>query len=489
MNENGSGNAKMKKTSKMIFAGIFMCVMMGGVSESSSLQVYSDRAVYRNLFKNGYIGFTKNLKVKCGITALTLRSRAECKDESVLCAQKREIDRLKKEVDSLKYRLKIIDEIIKNSKVVDVDADKWLSAAAKIGDEKADVRAKLYKLGKELAASVRSFSMKTKSSLPLFVSGQCDGEMEIDIPGEYIVTEIKNEANLLSDNRVRIIEYMSFSNRSGIDIDADEVEIFPRSSKTYFEPMEFEPWIARPAEHSREVVKKTLAYVPEEKMIAVTGRSMPQKPLVAPAFGDIERKATRYYRMNKIVLPASGETINVKISDYESDMKCEKVAYTYKDEKVYDRCGFTPKTAIENDSWTIKRNGHYISDNAAGGYDKGRYVFIAGVDREIEISRNKLIDKDRSSGLFGGDIKKVDGYEITLRNLSKNQKKLTIYDRIPVSVSDRIKVDLVNVFGCKGVKPDKDGRLKIDIRLKPGEEKKIKVIFSLQYEKKLEVYY
>ncbi|OHB71177.1 MAG: hypothetical protein A2W23_10350 [Planctomycetes bacterium RBG_16_43_13] len=107
-----------------------------------------------------------------------------------------------------------------------------------------------------------------------------------------------------------------------------------------------------------------------------------------------------------------------------------------------------------------------------------------GVDEGVRIERKEEKRFDENvGGLFSSSKKRLMlGYRITAHNYKKVPIKITINDRIPVSQSEDIKVELVT----KNPEPTEMGKevpgvLKWRIELKPGEKKEFYFEYNVTY--------
>jgi hypothetical protein len=197
----------------------------------------------------------------------------------------------------------------------------------------------------------------------------------------------------------------------------------------------------------------------------------------------------RDYAIGRVELPSTGEEVRGRTASYEAALRCEEISYPWRDSRVYVACRFTPKQPIEIDRWLLKKGRRIVSDSAYGEYDKGKYLLFVDRDDEVVIRRRRLVEKERSSGIFGGKIRKKDGYMLVLENKSDQQKTVKIVERIPRSTTEKIKVKLLKLEGAIRESLDEDGKLVMQVVLAPREHKEVKVLFELSYDKDLKIRY
>ena len=104
-----------------------------------------------------------------------------------------------------------------------------------------------------------------------------------------------------------------------------------------------------------------------------------------------------------------------------------------------------------------------------------------GRDKKVAITREKIKDfcKIKSVGL---NKKKITGYEIIVKNNKRTEINLNLQDQLPVSQQEQIEVKVIDISGAK--KDDSSGYLDWNVKLKPGETKKIYIKYEVRYPKK-----
>ncbi|MES0363512.1 MAG: DUF4139 domain-containing protein, partial [Desulfobacteria bacterium] len=111
-----------------------------------------------------------------------------------------------------------------------------------------------------------------------------------------------------------------------------------------------------------------------------------------------------------------------------------------------------------------------------------------GADREVKIKRKKIEDKVKETffGKFERDtVVRTMAFRITAENLKDKALTMNILDNVPVSRTDRIKVEDMKIKPepTKRNYQDKEGVLLWSFDLKPKEVKEIDVSFVVSYPK------
>jgi len=106
------------------------------------------------------------------------------------------------------------------------------------------------------------------------------------------------------------------------------------------------------------------------------------------------------------------------------------------------------------------------------------FDLFLGVDEGIRIKREELKDKTGKAGLFRNRQKKVFAYKITVENYKTKPARVVVYDQLPVSANDDIKV----APGETVPTLDKDtGKLTWPIELKPREKRELTFDFTVDW--------
>jgi hypothetical protein len=192
-----------------------------------------------------------------------------------------------------------------------------------------------------------------------------------------------------------------------------------------------------------------------------------------------------------LTLLSTGVPLDVEVFKWKAALSCEVRAYPYETTRAFHVCSFDPKYQIDSNKWKVKSSHEMINDNATGEYRNGKYDLYTKVEEDIQIGRKPIVNKERETGIFGGTVRKKDGFTLTLTNKSDKEKTITLIDRIPTSANEEIKSKLLSINSEKKVnyKMIKDGQIEMKLTLSPHENKTIDVLFEILYDKDLKVNY
>lgn len=103
-----------------------------------------------------------------------------------------------------------------------------------------------------------------------------------------------------------------------------------------------------------------------------------------------------------------------------------------------------------------------------------------GRDKKISVTREKIADKSGTKFL-SSYREQTFTYDITVRNNKKDAVSLTLKDQYPLSTDEKIEIELLKDDGAKVNK--ETGVLTWELKLKPGETKKVRISYKVRYPK------
>ncbi len=460
-------------------------LLSGGFGYASSLAVYQDNTFYNFTPENDFIGFTQGVSAKCEGTTIPLSIMSIYPQNDRLCQLLTSLKNSEQKVQAVQENTKVLKQLISVPQPKTLDANVLIETAKQLGKEQARLLSQERLLREEVQIKQRTFQKQAPTKQAFGTEQTCNKEIELTIPYGYVSFSTEYEANIQEDNEVTVTQYLSITNRSGIDIEADTAMFYYRSANQYVHPIHFHPWIVSEYEPSPRVLKSAMAKSARMDM------AMMAEKRVAVSAPVVSYEDAREYKIEKLVLPSTGVPLDVKVLSWKAALSCEVRVYPYANTKAFHVCSFEPKHQIDYNRWKVKSAHEVINENAAGEYRHGKYDLYTKVEEDIKIQRRPIVQKERETGIFGGTARKKDGYILTITNKSNKAKKLTLIERIPTSTTEEIKSKLLSIHSEKKVnyKILKDGQIEMKLALEPNETKKIEVLFEISYDKDLKVNY
>ncbi|MDM5271717.1 DUF4139 domain-containing protein [Sulfurovum sp. zt1-1] len=456
------------------------------LSHAASLHVYQDTAIYTYSPKSNYVGIAEGVLATCKGQPLPLEQRAECNNGERLCSEFNDLQNAQEQLESIQNNITLLDKIIELYQPTTLDAKMTIDAAKKISAERAKLVTTHQRAKIEFDLQKQAFYKQTSATLPLYYSQTCDVPTKLKFSNSAINFRTFYEADLSSENMVKVTQYLAVTNHSGVDIVVDDATFYYRMSQRTVHPVYFHPWIISkyqpPLPRSKSLLMKSA------KMMDSAPAEMMSDALGAPA---VEYVDAREYKVAHLELPSTGEPVKAEVNTWSAVMKCGLHTAPYANLNVYEQCSFTPQTQIETHSWEIKKGEELISSRAFGEYRENTYSVYTKIDEDIKVSRKPIVRKEKDTGFFGNTVRKKDGYILTLTNKSDKDKTITVTERIPTSETEEIEVKLLQINSDKKVDYNllKDGKVEINVLLHAGEERTIEILFEIAYDKEMEITY
>lgn len=452
------------------------------MSYASSLAVYQDNTFYTFTPKNNFLGFSKGLKARCGGSTLPLAITTSCPSDDRLCQVMTDLKNVEQKLQAVQHNSKFLKQLASLPQPTTVDANLLIESAKELGNAQARLLEEEKGLRQEVEMKESAFDKQAPSRHAIESVNRCDQELDLTLPYGYVSFSTAYEADIEDEKEVEVTQYLSITNRSGIDIEADSAMFYYRDAHQTVYPTHFYPWVVRKYEPMPLVAKRA-----KEKRAQMDMLMMAEQR-AAPS---VSYEDAREYKIDKLVLPSTGVPLEVKVVSWKAPLSCEIRAYPYTNTQAFHVCSFEPKYQIEHNQWKVNSSQELINEKAQGEYREGRYDLYTKVEEDINIVRKPIVNKERETGIFGGTVRKKDGYRISITNKSDKVKTLTLIERIPTSTTEEITSKLLSINSKKKVDYNilKEGQIEIKLTLAPHEMKKIEVLFELSYDKDLKVKY
>ncbi|MCW4470336.1 DUF4139 domain-containing protein [Flavobacterium sp. MFBS3-15] len=107
-----------------------------------------------------------------------------------------------------------------------------------------------------------------------------------------------------------------------------------------------------------------------------------------------------------------------------------------------------------------------------------------GRDKKISVERVKVIEKSGSKFL-SSKKEQTFTYDIIVRNNKKEAANITVKDQYPISTLENLEVELLESSGAEVAK--ETGMLQWQMKLKPGETKKVRLSYRVRHPKNIAV--
>lgn len=194
-----------------------------------------------------------------------------------------------------------------------------------------------------------------------------------------------------------------------------------------------------------------------------------------------------YTLPSKLTIPSGNKSQDVKIQELEIPAVYTYTSVPKMDPRVYLQAGIHDWSQYNLSSGEVKLyfEGTYIGTSYLDASQVADTLLLSlGPDIAVTTKREKL--KDFTKTAFLSSKKQVQaGWEITVKNNKTTAIELTFTDQIPLSSDSQMEIEVQELSGGKLNK--ETGIVEWKATLKPGEQIKKKIIYSVKIPKEAKV--
>ena len=190
-----------------------------------------------------------------------------------------------------------------------------------------------------------------------------------------------------------------------------------------------------------------------------------------------------YVLPGKMNIPTDGKPHEVKMNEVDLKAIYDYVSVPRLDPKVYLQASIADWSQYNFSSGEVKMyfEGTYVGTSYLDAAQVDDTMKISlGPDIAVSTKREKL--KDFKKTTFLSSKKQLhSGYELTIKNNKPNVVEIILYDQIPLSSDSQMEIETEEISGGKLNK--ETGIVEWKINLKPGEQIKKRIIYSVKIPK------
>jgi hypothetical protein len=286
-------------------------VLTGGLSYASSLAIYQDSATYTFQPTESFIGFAKGIEAKCKGNVIPLKASTVCPSDDRLCQELTELKGTAQKLKATQANIKVLNTLISLPQPTSFDASAWIEAAKTIGTEQAKLSLEESTFKQELVLRSKDFKRQAPTQNTLSITESCQKEVELTLPYGQLLFSTFYAADIADKKSISVTQYLSITNKSGIDMQADDAMFFYRPAHRYIRPIHFSPWIVskyipRPT-RKYEKAKRAIA-MDEEQMVGAMSMAVVESPAPVATYLN-----AREYQIKNLSLPSTGMPIDVQV--------------------------------------------------------------------------------------------------------------------------------------------------------------------------------
>jgi hypothetical protein len=459
------------KMKRLVLIGLLTIPLL---ANEQLLEVYTDKAFLTQKFEVGSGKFEVNLPEFITLDALHVKSACEINHKSLgalIQAQSPHLTKLndaQKKLEEAKKRLYIQEakeRLLERMSLKSIDMDSAIKETEEFGkvlEELLDKKAQLAKdveVAKEEYEALMTDSM-TQRVKPLTLSLECNGPsvLELRYPVKSLDISRKNrfEGDLV-DGSLKIDQNLFITHKLGVTLNNVTLHLYGQKYHERLSPPKFYPQYINdaPLQAKRSMVA----------LSAPMGESMQKVDSIVQT-----SQSKQFWEISGLNLP-SNETVQISLDRQEVFVDFDTFIDGYSQGIAYVRGKFKAQKPIYKATSEFVLGGVLVgsSTNESFSENKESEIFF-GKNDFISVDKNLIEDFTTSNPAQKTQTTQVM-YEYALLNKDAKTHKITLKERVPVSKSGNIHV---NILGDKPFKTTALGEVIYQVEIKPGEEKKIK---------------
>ncbi|PIE54518.1 MAG: hypothetical protein CSA35_06135 [Dethiosulfovibrio peptidovorans] len=176
-----------------------------------------------------------------------------------------------------------------------------------------------------------------------------------------------------------------------------------------------------------------------------------------------------------------GIPVTVTLETWSADVttSIETVPYLSPQAVLMARCKHAPLPAL-GASVQLYAHGHFVGNGGLPKLVRGQSFAVSfGAVPSIQVERKDMLTENDETWTGKGLLRQ--GYSITITNGTATEKKVTVKDRIPVSVNGAISIHTKTLAPQPSSTDDKTGILTWELPVNPRESKTITVLYEIRY--------
>ena len=267
------------------------------------------------------------------------------------------------------------------------------------------------------------------------------------------------------DKNIEIKNKSFLTQSSGYDFKNININMYTYNYSNAVNPQRFRPAyldIVIP-----RVIKKT--YAQADAVVMEMAAPMMKSKVAAPSFSYNETTTKAFFKASHIDL-LSGIKNAVTFSNDSYKAKNEIEIDGYSSSNAFYKVDFKSDKLYSTQNTKLYLDGTFIGQSYIGEIKKDKKTSLyLGLDSFIDVKKDLIKDMKEKPFFSMSKLKTEKLWKYTITNNSKEEKTITLVERLPVSKHEDIKVSLIP--NTNYTKKEDNGKISYDITLKPSEEK------------------
>ena len=324
----------------------------------------------------------------------------------------------------------------------------------------------LTKYNQELNELINKKNSNVYSKLNYNATCENGSNLVVSYPAFNVSKNSFYEINVSSKDKNIEIKNKSFiTQSSGYDFKNIDINMYTYNYSNAVNPQIFRAKyldIIKP-----RVISNTLAQSDILSM-EMAPRKMMKSSTAAPTFSYNETTTKAFFKASNISL-LSGVKNAVTFSNDIYKAKNQIEIDGYSSSNAFYKVDFKSDKLYSTQNTKLYLDGTFIGQSYIGEIKKDKDTSIyLGIDSFIDVKKDLIKDMKEEPFFSQSKLQTQKIWKYTITNNSKEEKTITLVERLPISKHEDIKVELISK--TKYTKKEDNGKISYDIKLKANEK-------------------
>lgn len=324
----------------------------------------------------------------------------------------------------------------------------------------------LTKYNQELKELTNKKNSNVYSKLNYDASCQNNSNLVVSYPTFNISKNSFYEINTSSkDKKVEIKNKSFITQSSGYDFKNIDINMYTYNYSNAVNPQIFRPQyldIVKP-----RIMKKTYAQA-DAVVMEMSAPKMMKSSRVAPIFSYNETTTKAFFKASHIDLNSGiKNAVTFSNDSYEAKNLIEIDGYS--SSNAFYKVDFKSDKLYSTQNTKLYLDGIYIGQSYIGEIKKDKNTSLyLGIDSFIDVKKDLIKDMKEKPFFSMSKLRTEKLWKYTITNNGKEEKTITLVERLPVSKHEDIKVELIS--NTNYTKKEDNGKISYDIKLKANDK-------------------
>lgn len=451
----------------------------------ASVKIYKNSSELTYTPTSTFIGFNQNMNASNTDGSVKILKGSCLNSTLATCKIVNKINSLSNNNDSLQRQKKVMQQSLDNFYSDYKSAKNNIDYISTMSNSIAAINEKITINNDEINRLKQTNYFRVYN--PYYLAKNDQKEIKLNFNGISFYSKY-----ILNLDKSKLNHSLNITNRSGVDIKKTTAYIFDRNHYATTPNVAFRPsTVSKMKKYAEDKMMMAESVAPRQYKAKVAKRSMS-----ADSYGSVpsvSKTSTKSYKIDNFSLDTSANEKKFVVDSKKVKVNKRTIWRTWQN-AAFVQGEFAIADTLENNRIDIIYKNSLTKNNFIRVED-AKQIFNIVQEYDLKVKRKEVPTFTQSKGIFNSDTMTKKTIKLQVTNMSNTTKKLDIYEKIPVSTDEDIKVNLNNFSEIKNKTKvpaevdynNKNGKLQLHVELKPKEFKEYVYEYTIRHPKKIEV--